>query len=165
MQWKWNPSFRSLKCVWVFVMALIVCFVWFYVSFPCSTKKRKCSTWVQNEILDISLSLGEETDSLWYTNTHINTHTDEVIRMKLFLFLAILRRIWWRETHDSIQNTLKWIQFSSLTYFSSTAFQVGVWTEPCANLSSLLMILFCGQEKEVSQLSSCFWAYSLISIC
>ncbi|XDV48401.1 hypothetical protein PO909_017816 [Leuciscus waleckii] len=34
------------------------------LQFHQSTKKRKCSTWVQNEILDISLSLGEETDSL-----------------------------------------------------------------------------------------------------
>lgn len=70
--------------------------------------------------------------------------------MKLFIFLAILRRIWWRETHDSILNTLKWIQFSSLTNFSSTAFQGGVWTEPCTNLFSLLMILFCGQEMKLA---------------
>ncbi|KAG1949192.1 vacuolar protein sorting-associated protein 13A isoform X1 [Pimephales promelas] len=34
------------------------------LQFHQSTRKQKCPTWVQNEILDISLSLGEETDSL-----------------------------------------------------------------------------------------------------
>ncbi|XP_067251586.1 vacuolar protein sorting-associated protein 13A isoform X2 [Chanodichthys erythropterus] len=34
------------------------------LQFHQSTKKRKCSTWVQNEILDISLSLGEEIEPL-----------------------------------------------------------------------------------------------------
>lgn len=126
MQWKWSTNFRSLKLYTTvcmnFLIALSVLFG-FYVSFPCSSKKRKCSTWVQNEILDLSLSLGEEIEPLWYTNTHTNTLTDKVMladtHETVFLFLAISCRIWWREPHDSSQNTSLVFFFNS---FSSHSF-------------------------------------------
>lgn len=148
-----------------FLIALSVLFG-FYVSFPCSTKKRKCSTWVQNEILDISLSLGEEIEPLWYTNTHTNTLTDSDVGWHAWNSISFpgdLMQDLVKGAARLLTKHLIWMQFSSLTHFPSTALKVGVWTELYAHLFSLLMILFlsfktCGQKKETGQLASCFCA-------